>query len=153
MSYKRGHPYSSVRGPRIPKIPPPKCSVRELFTLLGHFLKMFEKMSISFLTMLPYRFQYNESESEIKNYNLFYKKPKKPKYFRNLEKYIDCLPPKTDTHRRFRTRNRILEPVRIILFFCKKYVIFYYIYIYKYIYIHIQKICLLICIFINLLVY
>ena len=29
------------------------------------------------------------------------------------KKYIDGLPPKTDTHKRFWTSNRILEPVRI----------------------------------------
>ena len=62
-----------------------------------------------------------------------------PKSSRNSEKQIDCLPPKTDTHRRFRTRSRILESVRI---FYKSYIIFdfYYIfvrmfYIYLYIYI------------------
>ena len=31
--------------------------------------------------MFPYRDKYTESESDIKNYNLFYKTPKMPKYF------------------------------------------------------------------------
>ena len=34
--------------------------------------------------MLAYRVKYTESESDINNYNLFYKNTKKPKYFRNL---------------------------------------------------------------------
>ena len=53
---------------------PPKCFVRKLFTLLGRFLKIFEKMSKNILkTMSPYRVQYTESESDIKNYIFLYK--------------------------------------------------------------------------------
>ena len=95
--------------------------------------------------MLPYRVQYNESESDIKNYNLFYKSTK-TKYFRNIEKQIDCLPPKTDTHRRSRTRIGCNTQVRIffinvmcwVLFlFVNIYIYDIYIYIYIYTYIHI----------------
>ena len=39
--------------PEIPKIIPPKCSVRKLLTLLVHFSKMFEKCRQSFLNHVP----------------------------------------------------------------------------------------------------
>ena len=34
--------------------------------------------------MSPYRFQYNESESDIKDYNFFYKNTKKAKALSNI---------------------------------------------------------------------
>ena len=49
-------------------------SVRKLFTLLGHLLKMFEKMfKNAFEPCSPYRVKYNESESDIQNNDSLYK--------------------------------------------------------------------------------
>ena len=48
---------------------PPKCSVRKLFTLLGFAWKVSKNIENKIWTMLPYRVQYNKSESDIKNNN------------------------------------------------------------------------------------
>ena len=64
---------------------PPKCFVRKLFTLLGFFsiwggVDFFDFLgSIFFLTMSPYRVQYTESESDIKNYNFLYRNTQQTK--------------------------------------------------------------------------
>ena len=102
----------------------------------GSILNFFKKnVKNYFKTMLPYRVQCNESESDIQHFKFFTKSQQK----RNTLDILKILPSKTDTHKRFRTRNRILEPVRI---FYKKYVVFdfYYKYIFiftLYIYIYI----------------
>ena len=60
------------KGTKNPKNIPPNVPCENC----SHFWDIFEnvrKMSKNVLTMLPYRVQYNESEYDIKNYNLFYK--------------------------------------------------------------------------------
>ena len=80
----------------------------------------------------------------------FTKQPTKPKYYLRFEKYIDSLPPKTDTHRRFRTRNKNIIPVRI---FYKTYVMFVFVYYMFFQKITIYTFCIFIYIFIFLYKY
>ena len=73
--------------------------------------------------MFPYTVNYTESESDIQNNNLLYKMDQAcQNTFEILKSKSTVYPPKTDTHRRFRTRNRILEPVRN---FYKKYIVLF----------------------------
>ena len=72
--------------------------------------------------MFPYTVKYTESEYDIQSNDLLYKIDQQcQSTFENLKSKSSVYPPKTDTHRRFRTRNRIIEPVRI---FYKKYTLF-----------------------------
>ena len=85
------------KGTTNPKnLPPPKCSVRKLFTLLGHCLKKVENMSFvkKNKNMLPYRVQYNESESDIQNNNDLRNSPKCQNTFEILKIKSTVYPPK-----------------------------------------------------------
>ena len=65
----------------------PKCSVRNLFTLLGHLLNIFEKMSKTFFKPC-YHIEFNTTNpNPIFKITIYCTKtPTMSKYFRNLEK-------------------------------------------------------------------
>ena len=91
--------------------------------------------------MLPHRVQYDESESDIQNYNLFYKNAKNTKILSKSRKVNRLFtPPNRHTHRLFRTPIGCIIPCIIpVRIFYNKYVIFYFynLYIlYKYIFIY-----------------
>ena len=77
---------SDVRGPKIPKLSTQMFRTKIVHTSGTLFEIVRKKVENYFLTMLPYRVQYNESESDIQIYNFFYKNTPKTKYFQNLEK-------------------------------------------------------------------
>ena len=86
--------------------------------------------------MFPYRDKYTESVNDIQNNYLLYKIHQTCQNTFEIRKSKSTVyPPKTDTHRRLRTRNRILEPARIFYIKKNSFLIFtIYIYIYIYIY-------------------
>ena len=92
-----------------PNVPYENCS---------HFweivLRTFENIS-KHIFKPCYHIEFNTTNPDtiFKIIICFTKTPQNPKYFRNFKKKIDCLPPQTDTHRRFSTRIGCIIPVRI----------------------------------------
>ena len=75
------------KGTTNPTNIPPNCSVRKLFTLLGHFLKILEKISRTSFEPCPHKeFNTTNPNTILKTTLCFTKYPTKPKYFRNLKK-------------------------------------------------------------------
>ena len=68
--------FSDVRGPQIPKIYPQMFRTTIVNTSGTCFWNVSKNVEECVWTMLPYRVQYNESEYDFQNYNLFYKNTK-----------------------------------------------------------------------------
>ena len=68
------------------------------------------KNDVLFLTMSPYRVQYNEFESDIQIYNLFYKNTKQVKILSKYQKVHRLLTPQNRQAQTFPDTHRVPFP-------------------------------------------
>ena len=93
--------------------------------------------------MFPYRVQYNESESDVTNYNLFYKKtPQMSNTFEILKSTSTVYPPKNKHAKTFPDTHPVQNSGAHLV--CKGYyfsictIVYIYIYLYLFIYIYLD---------------